>query len=165
MQNNILKQQLLGCWIGRSPSARSRHHWLTTIPTMAVPTRALETAAFALCTARLGRVGGLAEDKALIVQSLKLYGLGLRALAKALEDPKLRYRDETMGACILLAAYEAYECPNGNRAGYLSHNRGCEKLMKARGPEAHRTGLGHSLFQAYRTISVSLLKVYGVRLS
>jgi hypothetical protein len=118
---------------------------------MPAPTQALETSAFALCTARLGRQS---NDQDLIQHSLNLYTQGLNQLQRALWDPRMMYKDETLGACMLLAMYELVECPSNGRSGFLSHHNGCARLIQLRGAEAHATGLGHSIFIHFRVIGV-----------
>lgn len=116
-------------------------------------TTALEVALLAVSTAATGRMN---QDPGLIRESLRFYVSGLRELQKALWDPLLMYRDETLAACLNLSMYELFECPTGSTRGYVVHQGGCAKLVQLRGPRAHRTGLGHSLFLAVRFFEVSL---------
>jgi hypothetical protein len=67
--------------------------WLVLIPELPDVTKALDTAILALSTARLGRNN---RDDRLVIESRKLYGEGLKDLQRALYDPKLMYRDESM---------------------------------------------------------------------
>jgi hypothetical protein len=76
-------------------------------------------------------------------------------MSRAISNPKLMYKDNTLGACHLLAMYEAFECPANGRSAYLTQYEGLATLIKRRGPEAHRTGMSHSIFLAFRTMGIS----------
>jgi Fungal specific transcription factor domain len=112
---------------------------------------ALEKARLAICTARLGRMHG---NEALLRKSLNLYGEGLQELQKALYDPRLMYKDETLGACMCLSSYELMECPAGTPSAYSLHHHGCARLIQLRGAKAHTSGLGHELFVTFRTQAI-----------
>lgn len=77
--------------------------WLVLLPEMPELTKALDTALLALSTARVGRNN---KDDRLVRESRKLYGEGLVHLQRALWNPKLMYRDETLAACMALGVYE-----------------------------------------------------------
>lgn len=128
--------------------------WLLLLPGLPNPTRALEMSTLALCTAKLGRGG---EDEVLVRSSLRLYTEGLYELQKALWDPNLMYKDETLAACMALAMYELFECPAETKYGYVSHHNGCAKLVQLRGAEAHTSGLGRQIFLTFRFQEVSAL--------
>jgi hypothetical protein len=115
-------------------------------------TPALEAAVLAMSTAKIGRLN---NDPVLVKASLKSYVEGLWELQKALWDPKLMYRDETLAACMALWMYEVMECPSETLCGWISHFGGCERLVQLRGPEAHSSALGHQVFRAFRTTAVS----------
>ena len=106
----------------------------------------------AVCTAKIGR---RSDDQSLIHASLKLYTQGLQELQKALWDPQQMYADETLAACMALVMYEVFECPSSGRQAYLSHQQGCSRLVKLRGPKAHDSGLGHQVFISFRLHTVS----------
>lgn len=130
------------------PEERS---WLVLLSELPTPTKALEISTLALCTAKLGREN---DDPVFVKESLCLYTQGLCEMQKALWDPQLMYRDETLGACMALAMYELHECPAANRRAYASHQDGCAKLVELRGAEAHSSGLGHEIFLTFRRQSV-----------
>jgi Fungal specific transcription factor domain len=132
-----------------------RDHLLAAIAAMPNPSRALNISVLAFCTAKLSRIS---KDPTLAKDSSRLYGGGLRELQRALWDPKQMYKDDTLGACVLMALYEIYECPSGSRQGYKSHIDGCAMLMQKRGPAAHSTGLGHSVFSFFRVMAVSFAR-------
>jgi len=128
--------------------------WLCLLPELAPRARALELSSLAVCTAKLGR---LYNDPMLVRESLRFYVQGLPELRKALRNPTLMLKDETLAACMLLQWYEGIECPAKNLRGWISHVNGCSKLIELRGPEAHRSALGHELFLAFRLREVSLI--------
>lgn len=124
---------------------------MSFIPDVSQITSALEIAALAVCTARVARTSQYVND-ALVHESLRLYAQGLHVTRRALEDRRLLRHDEILGACVLLGAYEIFECPSNARSGYLSHYEGCAELIQLRGPDAHKQGIGHSIFLAFRTM-------------
>jgi Fungal specific transcription factor domain len=126
--------------------------WLMLLPELSTRTRALEVSTLALCTARVGR---LHDDPVLVNESMELYGQGLRELQKALWDPNMMYKDETLAACIALSMYEVLECPLKNSSGWVTHSQGCARLVQLRGPKAHISALGHQLFLSARFMLVS----------
>lgn len=115
-------------------------------------TTALEASVLAMSTAKVGRLN---NDPVLVKASLHSYVEGLGELQKALWDPKLMYRDETLAACMALWMYEVIECPSETLSGWISHFGGCQRLVQLRGPEAHSSALGHQVFLAFRTTAVS----------
>ncbi|RDW73414.1 hypothetical protein BP6252_07321 [Coleophoma cylindrospora] len=101
----------------------------------------------ALCTAALGRAK---NDHSMVTESHKLYTQGLSELQKALWNPGLMYKDETLGACMALAMYELTECPSKTDYGYVSHHKGCARLIQLRGSKAYSSGLAHRIFSSFR---------------
>ena len=126
--------------------------WLCLVPELPDMTKALETSILGLSMAKLGRDF---NDESLLQESLVFYTKGLQQLQKALWDPELMYRDETLGACVALSLYEVVECPSESRHAYVSHQQGCSRLVQLRGPEAHASGLGHQIFLNFRVQAVS----------
>jgi hypothetical protein len=132
--------------------------WVSMIPELSQPTKALEIAALALCTSRLSQ--STSEKNVVLAQSSrKLYVQGIQAVQGALLNPKLMYKDETLAACMLLAMFEVFECPAGSRGGYFSHCNGVGTLIRLRGPEAHQDGLAFAMFGAYRSMAVCTCKL------
>ena len=124
--------------------------WFVLFPSLTNPAIALDIALTAFCAASVGRAR---NDQILVFESLRYYTKGLYHLQKALWDPKLMYRDETLGAALSLAMYEILECPNNARSGYLTHYRGLARLVQLRGP-THQSMFGHRVFCTFRTIEV-----------
>lgn len=77
--------------------------WLVLVPDLPDLTKALDTAILALSTVNFGRVN---NDQNLILESRRIYGQGLKDLQRALWNPKLMYKDETLAACMALGIYE-----------------------------------------------------------
>lgn len=138
----------------RRQGSRKGNGWLALLAESPASTRALETSIAAVCVASLGRQH---DDLGLVKESLKYYGQGLRELQKALWDPKLMYKNETLAACMALFTYEIIECPGESRLGLISHTDGCARLIQLRGAEAHCSILGHELFLAFRLDGVRFL--------
>lgn len=126
------------------PGFTSWYQELTTLPHH---TTALTTALVALS---LSKVAQIHNDQVLRTQSLEYYTNGLWDLQKALWSPEEMYLDQTLAACLLLAAYELFECPGGTKKGYIHHQDGAARLVQLRGPEAHVDGFGHTIFTVYR---------------
>src|SRR6185295_3398574 len=90
------------------PAARTTEDvrsWITLIPSIPSPSKALETAAYAVSLARLGTA---LNAEYMRQESLKLYTQALRSIQFALWDPKLMYDDETLCASVLLSIYELF---------------------------------------------------------
>jgi hypothetical protein len=156
-----MRHELLANFISRYQGVfQARGHqsgpnWLFIVPSHPNPTKALETAGYALSLATLGDAIG---NRDMLSESLRLYTQGLGRVQKALYDPELMYKDETLAACMLLAMYEVFQCPGSNRKAYISHHNGCAKLVELRGPAAHAQGLGHSIFQGFRFMGVGFTR-------
>ena len=150
------RQQLIGSFLSSQLPEKmlketEEKPWLLLLSELPSPSLALEKSTLAICTARLGR---LKSDDLMVRRSLRLYTEGLCELQKALYDPKLMYKDETLAACMGLATYELMECPLGNTYAYASHHKGCARLIQLRGVYAHTSGLGRQLFMSFRTQSI-----------
>jgi hypothetical protein len=154
-----LRQQILASYVAQyqssSPSSTETDSraWIAALPLIPSPTKALETATYAVSLARLGATLHAPDIQR---ESLKLYTQSLRRTQMALWDRRLMYSDETLAACMLLAIYEVYECPGRSRAAYINHFNGCAKLIQLRGPAAHTDGLAHAIFQGFRLMGVSI---------
>ena len=140
--------------VAQKPVQRECASWLVLVLELPELTAALETSVIAMTTAKIGRMNG---DPGLVKASLKSYVQGLWELQKALWDPALMYRDETLSACMALWMYEVMECPAETVCGWISHFDGCKRLIELRGAEAHTSALGHQTFLGYRTTAVSPL--------
>lgn len=149
----LWRQQLLSGFLSSQKMLEGSEGkpWLILLSQLPSPSLALEKSRMAICTARLGRMHA---NEALLRKSLNLYTEGLQELQKALYDPHLMYKDETLGACMSLASYELMECPAGTSTAYISHHNGCARLIELRGAKAHASGLGHEIFVAFRTQAV-----------
>ena len=126
-------------------------NWLVMIPALPVYTTALEKSLMAVSLAKLGRVYG---DNVLVRESLGFYVGGLWELQKALRDPNLMHRNETLAACMTLIMYEVVECPDKTLDGWVSHMRGCSKMFELKGPRAYGSEFGHQLFLSCRLLEV-----------
>ncbi len=142
----VYRQQILTECIHKGHSSS----WFSMLPSSNF-TPSLEATSLAVCTAKLGRMNG---DKLLVHESLKFYIQGLWELQRALRDPKMAYKEETLAACLLLIVYEVTECPSRNIAGMMAHTKGCAQLFKARGPDAYSSQFGHKLFISFRHLEV-----------
>jgi hypothetical protein len=148
--SSSMRQQMLDSLIS-SPGASDARAWMTFIPSIPSPTKTLETAAQAIALARLSVSLDAPEIRR---ESMKQYTQSLHHLQRALSHSICG--DEILGACMLLAMYEVFECPSNSKVAYHSHFHGCAKLIQLRGPTAYIEGFGHSLFQGFRLMGVSI---------
>jgi Fungal specific transcription factor domain len=147
--SSSMRQQMLDSLVS-APGTSDARAWMNFIPSIPSPTKALETAAQAIALVRLS----ISLDAPEIRQeSMKQYTQSLYHLQRALSHSKCG--DEILGACMLLAMYEVFECPSNSRVAYHSHFHGCAKLVQLRGPTAYMEGFGHALFQGFRLMGVS----------
>ena len=159
---HAFRQQLLGEFIysyfpdgfavSNGPFRKGKDSWFMQVAELPEMTAALEASVTAMSTAKIGRMN---DDPVLVKASLGLYVEALWELQKALWDPKLMYRDETLAACMALWMYEVMECPLGTTSGWISHFNGCQRLVQLRGLESHSSALGHQVFLAFRIAVVS----------
>lgn len=124
---------------------------LKSLPMLPDYTKALEASILAIATAKLGRVSG---NEVLIHESLKFYVNGLWELQKALWDPKLMYKDDTLAACMALITYEVAECRDKTFMAWATHMKGCAKMFELRGPDTYGSDFAHELFLSFRVIEV-----------
>ena len=127
-------------------------YWSAAITSQSLDSWACRTSpALACYTAWMGRQN---EDPYLMDASRKLYVQGLKECQQSINDPGIALSDETLSACIGLIIYEALECPDRSYSAYHKHIDGCSALIKLRGIDAHRDGVGHDLFRGFRYIAV-----------
>jgi hypothetical protein len=134
-------------WLPLDELGPTEDLFISQIAQLPNQTPALMTATLAISLCRIGRVN---NDEYVGKEALRHYTEGLKELQKALYDPAQMHSDETLAACLLLSMFELFECPGDSKAAYAIHNKGCARLIKARGPKAHKKGLGHALFLAVR---------------
>lgn len=97
------------------------------------------------------------NDPVLVAQCRSLYVESLKQLQNALTNPRTRFSDETLGACLALSLYELTEPGAGMPSAYRAHINGAITLLRMRGPDANISPLGHSLFLDLRSHEVRLL--------
>ncbi|KAJ5334588.1 hypothetical protein N7452_006991 [Penicillium brevicompactum] len=143
--HNLFQAFISNCFpTNLSPTS---HSWIPLLGKIPSRVEALETSTAAIAASAIGH---MFQDTALIKQSLNYYTRGLNQLQRALRDPNLMREDGTLAACMALSLYEALECPNLGSEGYFNHCHGLIALIKARGHEAHSSGVGHRLFLGVR---------------
>ncbi|KAE8381214.1 hypothetical protein BDV26DRAFT_301979 [Aspergillus bertholletiae] len=103
----------------------------------------------ALNTFHMGVIRG---DEGAIACGRHMYGRGIKHLAYILQTPAA-LTDETLAAAILLGGYEMLDesCKNS----WVLHCGGIRHLMCARGPAAHRNGIGRTLMLSFRNFLVT----------
>lgn len=168
LEKAALKQQTLGKFLNsfrkEAVVEGGPSYWLAQIPGLTSVSKALEMSILALCSARLARKAE-DDDGRLLRASTVLYGEALHAVRQAVSNPAQAYNPDNVGASLILAMYEVFECPGKVRDAYTRHIEGCGKLVQIRGPKAHQEGTAHAVFLAYRTQGVSSRGFVEVRLA
>ncbi|KAJ5994781.1 hypothetical protein N7481_001758 [Penicillium waksmanii] len=80
--------------------------------------------------------------------SREIYGRALSQLIRTLRRQTMAVTDDTLGAAILLGAFEMI-CSTGHNS-WMLHSRGISYLFQARGARAHVQGLGRTLLVSFR---------------
>lgn len=124
--------------------------WLQAATCLADPGKALSNSLSALALTRIGRKSG---DERLTTKGLAFHGQALRELQKALWDPELAMRDETLSAIKTLALYEVYE-DTVSVQSWEAHEEGVRQICRLRGPERHENPLAWLLFEDFRYTAV-----------
>lgn len=146
--------QLLSAFIGTlsakktptlKPTFRYTSLFLGEVVNYAGQSPVLEWAVRAVSLSHLGRQ---VEDQHLIQLSRQMYRQALLTLNAALQDPMDGLSSKTLAATILLSFYEVINCTE--KDSWIRHAGGAGHLMRLRGPERHRSGLGRVCFLAYR---------------
>ncbi|KAE8392916.1 hypothetical protein BDV23DRAFT_192250 [Aspergillus alliaceus] len=111
--------------------------------------QALIWAIRALNTFHMGVMRG---NEGAIISGRHMYGRGIKHLAYLLQTPSA-LKDETLAAAILLGGYEMLDesCQNS----WILHCGGIRHLMRARGPAAHKRGIGQTLMLSFRNFLVA----------
>ncbi|KAL2867149.1 Zn(II)2Cys6 transcription factor [Aspergillus lucknowensis] len=103
----------------------------------------------ALITFQMGTLQG--NEKA-IYCARHMYGRGIYHLRSLLRSPSA-LSEQSLAACVLLGGYEVLDgnCENS----WISHTRGIRHVMRARGPLAHKSGMGRTLMLCFRPFLVA----------
>ena len=96
----------------------------------------------------LSHLGRQVHDQNLIQLSRQTYRQALLTLNAALQDPISGLSSRTLAATILLSFYEVINATE--KDSWIRHAGGAGHLMRLRGPDRHRSGLGRISFLAYR---------------
>ncbi|CAI7574110.1 unnamed protein product [Penicillium pancosmium] len=80
--------------------------------------------------------------------SREMYGQALGQLIRALKRQTLAATEDTLGAAILLGAFEMI-CSTGQNS-WMLHSHGISYLFQARGARTHVQGLGRTLLVSFR---------------
>ena len=129
--------------------------WIPTLQQFAMSHSPLKASPLACCAAWIARSD---FNSSTADFSRHLYAEGLREVRTALRVQGAILDDETLGACLSLAAFEVFECPAESRAAYQWHRSASVDLVRVRGAKMHRAGLGHELFLAVRLHGVRTIR-------
>ena len=154
MSPTVNQAQLLSELIGtlsanKIPTLHPTLHYtslfLTEVANRTSQSAVLEWAVRAVSLSHLGRQ---IEDQHLIQLSRQTYRQALLTLNAALQDPIEGLSSRTLAATILLSFYEVINCTE--KDSWIRHAGGAAHLMRLRGPDRHRSGMGRASFLAYR---------------
>ncbi|KAK9420262.1 hypothetical protein SUNI508_06531 [Seiridium unicorne] len=154
-QRNAFKEQFFSLYLAQTfpticnpgTSFAGSNNWMLEILRLPALSPALENATLAVSAAKLGRRD---QKPDLVHQSLGLYTQSLHEFSYEVGNVSSRRNEQTLAACMVMMMYEVSECPGGNPDGYQAHYAGTMRLLEMRGPEAHISGLAHSIFQSLR---------------
>lgn len=84
-----------------------------------------------------------------------MYGMALTQMLKAIQDPVLALKDETLLSTYMLTLYEVFVGVTQGH-GFFYHVQGLLHLVRQRGPESFKSRLSLQLFHAirYNTLSI-----------
>lgn len=154
---NVQTQESFDVWMDYhfpiyAPSCNSRVdvNWMDFIRSRwSVFPQALIWGIRALTTLRMGALQG---NKNAILCARHMYSRGINHLAYLLST-QAALADETLAAAILLGGYEILDgCSDRS---WISHARGIRHLICARGPSAHKKGIGRTLLLCWRPYLVA----------
>lgn len=154
MQQQLLSYALIHFTAQPPTDVALLQTWIPTLQQFATSSSPLKASPLACCAAWIARSD---HSSSMTDFSRHLYAEGLREVRTALRLPGAALDDETLGACLSLAAFEVFECPAQCRAAYQWHRRASVNLVHMRGAKMHRAGLGHELFLAVRLHGVRIL--------
>jgi len=153
MQQQLLSYALIHFTAQPPTDVALLQTWIPTLQQFATSPSPLKASPLACCAAWIARSD---HSSSMTGLSRYLYAEGLREVRTALRVPGAVLDDETLGACLSLAAFEVFECPSQCRAAYQWHRRASVNLVRMRGAKMHRDGLGHELFLAVRLHGVRI---------
>lgn len=96
--------------------------------------------------------GAAQGDKEAILCARHMYSRGITHLASLLMT-RAALSDETLAAAVLLGGYEALD--GASDRSWTIHSRGIRQLIRARGPSAHKHGIGRTLLLSWRPYLVA----------
>lgn len=102
----------------------------------------------ALVTYQMGAVQGKKlESENACLTARHMYTRAIQHLVSVL-GTSAALTDSTLAAAIMLCMFEAVD--GASEASLLLHSQGIRSIMAARGPAAHKTGMGRNLLLSYR---------------
>ncbi|KAJ4986095.1 C6 finger domain-containing protein [Stagonosporopsis vannaccii] len=125
---------------------------MLALPTMPANSQVLLAAIDALSAAQLAVND---RDRALVNRSRSMYGTALSQMLKAIQDPVLALKDETLLSTYMLTLYEVFVGVTQGH-GFFYHVQGLLHLVRQRGPSSFTTRLSLQIFHAIRYNSLSI---------
>jgi hypothetical protein len=123
---------------------------MLALPTMPANSQVLLAAIDALSAAQLAVND---RDRSLVNRSRSMYGTALSQMLKAIQDPELAVKDETLLSTYMLTLYEVFVGVTQGH-GFFYHVQGLLHLVRQRGPASFTTRLSLQIFHAIRYNSV-----------
>ncbi|KAL2817647.1 hypothetical protein BJX63DRAFT_429690 [Aspergillus granulosus] len=92
-------------------------------------------------------------DKELLGQSRYIYGVLLRYLRSALDDPRKQSSETTLTVAVLLGIYEIFD--GTSPGGWVVHVRVLKEILKRRGAAAHFAGFSRTIVLSCRAFLIA----------
>ncbi|UPX21271.1 uncharacterized protein EKO05_0011462 [Ascochyta rabiei] len=125
---------------------------MLALPTMPANSQVLLAAIDALSAAQLAVND---RDYALVNRSRSMYGTALSQMLRAIQNPVLALKDETLLSTYMLTLYEVFVGVTQGH-GFFYHVQGLLHLVRQRGPASFNTRLSLQIFHAIRYNSLSI---------
>ncbi|KAE8154302.1 hypothetical protein BDV25DRAFT_147904 [Aspergillus avenaceus] len=93
------------------------------------------------------------QDFNMLQVSRHMYNHALRCLVQSLRNPATVKSDTTLATAMVLGVYEMLDGVGPN--SWVVHSRGIGALLRLRGPNAHLSGFGRTMFTTYRTFLIA----------
>ncbi|KAJ5818458.1 transcriptional regulator family: Fungal Specific TF [Penicillium riverlandense] len=104
-------------------------------------------------------MGAAIRNREAVLCARRMYGRGIKDLAFLLQT-RTALADETLAAAILLGGYEVLD--GSSDRSWIIHSRGIRQLFCARGPSAHKHGIGRTLLLCWRPYIVADAFIHAV---
>jgi hypothetical protein len=92
------------------------------------------------------------NDAGLLARSRYIYGVLIRYVRSALDEPRKRASEVTLVVAVLLSFYEAFD--GSSPSAWLVHVRGVKEILRRRGATAHFSGFSRTIVLSCRALLI-----------